>query len=209
MIDLRHVQKSFGEKVILSDFSYHFEAGRIYALIGKSGSGKTTLLNILAKLESNDGGEILYQGKPLKSIKEQAFFEKELGYLFQNLGLLESESIEANLMLGLIGKKRSRAEKSALMHEALEAVGLSHLKMNRKMYTLSGGEAQRVAIAKIMLKQPPLVLADEPTASLDPQTAEDILELIFRLRAANRVIILATHSPGIWERCDEIIRLSH
>ena len=85
---------------------------------------------------------------------------------------------------------------------------MAKLSLNTKVYTVSGGEAQRIALAKIFLKEPPLLLADEPTASLDPKTAEEILALLFRMRDEKRIIIIATHSPSIWERADEVVALS-
>lgn len=207
-MELMKVQKSYGDHQIFKDFSFHFEAGKIYALIGKSGSGKTTLLNMMAKLEPWNGGKIIYRGKALESYKERAFFEKELGYLFQNLGLIENASVAENLDLGLVGKKMSKEEKKQAFRDILTKVNLSYLPLDRKIYTLSGGEAQRISVGKLMLKKPSLLLADEPTASLDPKTADEILKLVFQMRDPERLIIIATHSPEIWQRCDEVLAIS-
>ncbi|MDD7593830.1 MAG: ABC transporter ATP-binding protein [Peptoniphilaceae bacterium] len=208
MMELIKVQKSYGDHQIFKDLSFCFEAGKIYALIGKSGSGKTTLLNMMAKLEAWDGGQIIYRGKALESYKEQTFFEKELGYLFQNLGLIENASVAENLDLGLVGKKMSKEEKTQAFRDVLAKVNLSYLPLDRKIYTLSGGEAQRISVGKLMLKKPFLLLADEPTASLDPKTADEILKLVFQMRDPERLIIIATHSPEIWQRCDEVLAIS-
>ncbi|WP_053942415.1 ATP-binding cassette domain-containing protein [Kallipyga gabonensis] len=208
MIELLKVEKRYGDHLIFQDFSFRFEAGKIYALIGRSGSGKTTLLNMMAKLEPWNGGDIIYKGKALTEYKEQAFFRHELGYLFQNLGLIENESVAANLDLGFVGRRMSVEEKKQAFHEVLEKVGLSYLPLDRKIYTLSGGEAQRVSVGKLMLKKPSLLLADEPTASLDPATADEVLQLVFQLRDPKRLIIIATHNPNIWNRCDEVISLT-
>lgn len=207
-MELIKVQKSYGDHQIFKDLSFCFEAGKIYALIGKSGSGKTTLLNMMAKLEAWDGGQIIYRGKALESYKEQTFFEKELGYLFQNLGLIENASVAENLDLGLVGKKMSKEEKTQAFRDVLAKVNLSYLPLDRKIYTLSGGEAQRISVGKLMLKKPFLLLADEPTASLDPKTADEILKLVFQMRDPERLIIIATHSPEIWQRCDEVLAIS-
>ena len=207
-MELIHVQKCYGEHQIFKDFSFRFDPGKIYALIGKSGSGKTTLLNMMAKLESWVRGKIIFKGKNLESYKEQAFFEKELGYLFQNLGLIENASVAENLNLGLVGKKMTNEEKKKAFCGVLEKVELSHIPLERKIYTLSGGEAQRISVGKLMLKKPSLVLADEPTASLDPKTADEILKLVFQMRSEKRLIVIATHSPEIWQRCDEVISIS-
>ena len=209
MIELQHIGKQFGSRIIFSDLSLNFQSGMVYALIGDSGCGKTTLLNMLAKLETFDKGEIVYKGKSLTSLKNEEFYRNELGYLFQNFGLIESQTIRENLELGLIGKKKNKKqEKERLLLQALQAVRLDYLSLNQKIYELSGGEAQRVAIAKIILKDPPLILADEPTASLDPKNSKEIMEILLELRNANRTIIIATHNPSIWKMADQVIHLS-
>ena len=209
MIELQHIWKQFGSRIIFSDLNLNFQSGMVYALIGDSGCGKTTLLNMLAKLETFDKGEIVYKGKSLNSLKNEEFYRNELGYLFQNFGLLESQTIRENLELGLIGKKKNKKqEKERLLLQALQAVRLDYLSLNQKIYELSGGEAQRVALAKIILKDPPLILADEPTASLDPKNSKEIMEILLELRNANRTIIIATHNPSIWKMADQVIHLS-
>ena len=209
MIELQHIWKQFGSRIIFSDLNLNFQSGMVYALIGDSGCGKTTLLNMLAKLETFDKGEIVYKGKSLTSLKNEEFYRNELSYLFQNFGLLESQTIRENLELGLIGKKKNKKqEKERLLLQALQAVRLDYLSLNQKIYELSGGEAQRVALAKIILKDPPLILADEPTASLDPKNSKEFMEILLELRNANRTIIIATHNPSIWKMADQVIRLS-
>ena len=208
MIKIKHLEKSFGERTVFQDINLQFAAGKVYALIGNSGCGKTTLLNILAKLESYEKGSISYRGQELKQIKSHHFFKNELGYLFQNFGLLENETIAANLELGLIGQKWTKQEKKKREEEVLEKVGLNYLTLDQKIYELSGGEAQRVALAKVILKDPPLILADELTAALDPETSQEIMNLLLSLKKPDRLIILATHNPVIWEKADEVIRLS-
>lgn len=207
MIKIENLTKAFKERQVLNRTNLTFENGKVYAVIGSSGSGKTTILNIIAKLEKYNSGEILYNGKPLNKIKDQYFFRNDLGYLFQNFGLLESNTIEENLDLGLIGRKLKKDDKIVQEKEALKKVGLDYLDLKQKIFALSGGEAQRVAIAKVMLKDPPLILADEPTAALDPKTSEEIMSLILSLRNENRIIILATHNPIIWNSADEVINV--
>lgn len=208
MIKIEHLAKSFGERTVFQDINLQFAAGKVYALIGNSGCGKTTLLNILAKLEPYDKGSISYRGQELKQIKSHHFFKNELGYLFQNFGLLENETVAANLELGLIGQKLTKQEKKQREEEVLEKVGLNYLTLDQKIYELSGGEAQRVALAKVILKDPPLILADELTAALDPETSQEIMNLLLSLKKPDRLIILATHNPVIWEKADEVIRLN-
>ena len=208
MIKIEHLAKSFGERTVFQDINLQFVAGKVYALIGNSGCGKTTLLNILAKLEPYEKGSISYRGQELKQIKSHHFFKNELGYLFQNFGLLENETVAANLELGLIGQKWTKQEKKQREEEVLAKVGLDYLTLDQKIYELSGGEAQRVALAKVILKDPPLILADELTAALDPETSQEIMNLLLSLKKPDRLMILATHNPAIWEKADEVIRLN-
>lgn len=208
MIKIEHLAKSFGERTVFQDINLQFAAGKVYALIGNSGCGKTTLLNILAKLEPYDKGSISYRGQELKQIKSHHFFKNELGYLFQNFGLLENETVAANLELGLIGQKLTKQEKKQREAEVLEKVGLDYLTLGQKIYELSGGEAQRIALAKVILKDPPLILADELTAALDPETSQEIMNLLLSLKKPDRLMIIATHNPSIWEKADEVIRLN-
>lgn len=135
-----------------------------------------------------------------------------MGYLFQNFGLLENQSIKENLDLGFVGQKISKVERLERQVEALEKVNLGYLDLEQKIYTLSGGEAQRVALAKTILKNPPLILADEPTAALDPENSEEVMNLLVDLKDENRMIIIATHNPLVWNKADEIIdmrKLAH
>lgn len=206
MIELKQASKSFGERELFSNLSMTFEVGKVYALIGSSGSGKMTLMNMMGKLEPYHG-TIFYRGKDLASYKSSDFFRHELGYLFQNFGLIENQTIEENLKLGLIGQKLNKSEQTMRQKQALEQVGLSYLNLDKRIFELSGGESQRVALAKIILKNPPFILADEPTASIDPTTSKLIMEILLSLRDANRLIIVATHNPAIWEMADEMITM--
>ncbi|HFU4000032.1 TPA: ABC transporter ATP-binding protein [Streptococcus suis] len=205
MIEIQGLKKSFEQRVIFSDLNMKLEKGKIYALIGKSGSGKTTLLNMLAKLEAADGGRIMYHGQDLSTLSSQVFFRQEMGYLFQHFGLLENQSIRENLDLGFVGQKLSKTERLQRQLVAMEQVNLGYLDVNKPVYTLSGGEAQRVALAKLILKNPPLILADEPTAALDPKNSEEVMQLLTELKNDKRVIVIATHNPAIWEKADVVI----
>ncbi|SUN51116.1 ABC transporter [Streptococcus dysgalactiae subsp. dysgalactiae] len=206
MIRLETVSKQFGERYLFSDLSMTFEAGKVYALIGSSGSGKTTLMNMMGKLEPY-AGKIFYRDKELGQYRASDFFRHELGYLFQNFGLIDSQTIEENLKLGLIGRKLSKAEQHKMEKDALARVGLSYLRLDKRIYELSGGESQRVALAKVILKNPPFILADEPTAAIDPETSKVIMDILLSLRNEKRLIIIATHNPSIWEMADEIISI--
>ncbi|BDR57031.1 putative bacteriocin export ABC transporter [Xylocopilactobacillus apis] len=207
MIKLKNITKRFPDKTIFQNFDFQFDKGKSYALIGPSGSGKTTLLNIIGKLENPVSGEVYIEQSPLKKIKEKDYFKSYISYLFQNFGLIDNESIKNNLDLAFIGKKINSNEKLKQMNNALEQVNLS-LDLNRKIYSLSGGESQRVAIAKTILKDSPIVLADEPTASLDEKNSNEIIDLILQLKQKNKLIIIATHSPNVYRRLDEIVQIN-
>lgn len=200
--------KKFDQRNLFDHLNLEFKSGKVYALIGPSGSGKTTLLNILGHLEKIDSGDVLYDSKSLFKIKTQQFFRHDLGYLFQNFGLLESQTISDNLDLGLIGQKLEPNAKKQKKLNALKQVNLEYLKLDQKIYSISGGEAQRVALAKVILKNPPLILADEPTAALDPTNGDEVMKLLLSLKNDRRTIIIATHNSSIWEQADEIIDIS-
>ena len=206
MIELRNINKGFDDRIVLENLNYNFYEGNSYALIGASGAGKTTLLNIIGKLEEVDSGDIIVNDINLNNIKEKDYFKNYLSYLFQNFGLIENKSIQENLMLAFVGEKIGKLEKQQKMNEALKRVHLN-VKLNRKIYTLSGGEAQRVALAKTILKDSPIILADEPTASVDQKNSEEIIELILRLKKENKIIIIATHSPDIYNQVDHILEI--
>ncbi|WP_159559623.1 ATP-binding cassette domain-containing protein [Streptococcus halichoeri] len=206
MIELRNVDKKFDKHPVLEDFSYAFCEGESYALIGESGSGKTTLLNIIGKLETIDSGVIFVDGVELSKIREKVYFKHYLSYLFQNFGLIENRTIQENLELAFIGKKLGKKERLAQMRTALKRVNLD-LALSRKIFSLSGGEAQRVAIAKTILKDSPIILADEPTASVDKKNSDEIIELILELKNDKRIIIIATHSPDVYNKVDHIIKI--
>ena len=206
MIELRNINKGFDDRIVLENLNYNFYERNSYALIGASGAGKTTLLNIIGKLEEVDSGDIIVNDINLNNIKEKDYFKNYLSYLFQNFGLIENKSIQENLMLAFIGEKISKLEMQKKMNEALKRVHLD-VNLNRKIYTLSGGEAQRVALAKTILKDSPIILADEPTASVDQKNSEEIIELILSLKKENKIIIIATHSPDIYNQVDHILEI--
>lgn len=207
MIKIHQLTKTFGDRTVFSDLNLNFDAGKVYALIGNSGCGKTTLLNMVAKLEPYDQGSIQYKGKDLRKIKPTNYFRNELGYLFQNFGLIDNKTVSENLDLGLIGHKLDKQKKRETKEEVLDRVGLSYIQLDQKIYELSGGEAQRVALAKIILKDPPLILADELTAALDPETSQEIMDLLLTLKNKERLIIIATHNPTIWKQADQGVSL--
>lgn len=142
----------------------------------------------------------------MPQIREQVYFRDFFGYLFQNYGLIYNETIEQNLALAFVGKKVKKAEQRKIMIETLKKVNLEP-DLKRKIYSLSDGEAQRVTIAKVMIKKPPLILADEPTVSLDEENGREVVDLILSKLTGKSTVIVATHTPFVWEKMDEIVSL--
>ena len=140
MISVEHLTKSFGQRTVFQDLSLQFTEGKVYALIGNSGCGKTTLLNILAKIEPYEKGSISYQGQELKQIKQHHFFKHELGYLFQNFGLLENETIAKKFRFGIDWSKINEKGEEAARRRSTQKVGLAYLSLDQKIYELCGGE---------------------------------------------------------------------
>ncbi|HEL0002433.1 TPA: ATP-binding cassette domain-containing protein [Streptococcus equi subsp. zooepidemicus] len=200
MIEIKQLSKHYGKKTIYDKISLTFETNRSYALVGPSGSGKTTLLNAIARLEKPDSGQILVNGEEIWSMKEQDYFKRYLGYVFQNYALIEEETVYDNLKI--------LAPKPKIV-EALHSVGLDSSFLSQCIYELSGGQAQRVAIARLLLKKACIILADEPTGALDKETGDEIIELLLSLVSPDTVLIFATHDPNVFSRVDDIIDICH
>lgn len=196
-IDLLNVSKSFGSKKIFTDLNLIFESGKSYALIGGSGSGKSTLLNIIGRLEKIDSGNVLVDKQDIWKIKERTFFKNTVGYVFQNYSLIDNKTVYDNLSLITKDKKT--------ITDVLEKVGLSSDYLHQKIYELSGGQAQRVAIARILMKPRKIILADEPTGALDGEIGKEIIRLLLNETAEDKYVIIATHDPAVYNEVDVII----
>ena len=196
-IDLLNVSKSFGSKKIFTDLNLIFESGKSYALIGGSGSGKSTLLNIIGRLEKIDSGNVLVDKQDIWKIKERTFFKNTVGYVFQNYSLIENKTVYDNLKLITKDKKT--------ITDVLEKVGLSSDYLHQKIYELSGGQAQRVAIARMLMKPRKIILADEPTGALDGEIGKEIIRLLLNERDEDKYVIIATHDPAVYNKVDVII----
>lgn len=206
MIKSEKISKNFGEKTVLDNVSIELETGKSYAIIGKSGAGKTTLLNILGGIESPSQGAIIIDDQKLTDKNIAKFRREKFGFIFQNFGLIDTDSVEQNLVVGL---KNTRAKNSQeLMKSVLKQVGLGYISLKQKVYSLSGGEQQRIALARIILKKPKIVFADEPTGSLDPENSKNILHHLLNDFGDDATIIIATHDANVWNSCDNIIKIS-
>lgn len=203
MIEVKNISKKFKNKILYDDISFKLEDNHSYALVGKSGSGKTTLLNILSGLESPNSGQVLIDNQELTDKNLKLFRKEKFGYIFQNYGLIDKQTIYDNLMIGLRAKKNklSKKELFSLMNQQLRDFDLDYLSLNDRIYTLSGGEQQRIALIRVILKAPKIVFADEPTGSLDKLNSEIIMNhLLSDLK--NSLLIIATHDMDIAKRCD-------
>lgn len=211
-VEVRNVTKRFGARTIFKDISFSVEDGELVALIGPSGCGKSTLLNMIGTLESIDKGDIRLYGKKLPGInsrKATLLRRNTINYLFQSFALISDMTVFQNLLLSMQFLNLRQKEKEARIHQILKTVGLSHLE-NAMVNTLSGGEQQRVALARTILKPGNLILADEPTGALDAKAAELSFSLIKGLcQKYHKTVIMVTHSIDLAQRADRVIDLAN
>lgn len=202
MIIGENITKSFGNKILFKDFNFHIEGGEFVCFSGESGAGKTTLLNIIGLLEPIDSGKLLINGREHKTNKDKRkFYAEEVGFLFQNFALLENKTVEQNLKI-----VKAKGDLSYRIDESLKIVGLTD-KMNNKVYTLSGGEQQRIALARLILKPCNIILADEPTGSLDKRNAELVIGLLKKINSMGKTVIIVSHDEYVKNSADRIIEL--
>lgn len=204
MITLNHINKSFDGKVIFENFSVGIESGDFVIIRGASGKGKSSLLNIIGLLEAPDSGEVLYNGVVVKNEKTKLIYKrKDISYVYQNYGLLENETILKNLTLPLNVSKKEITKLKSVMKK----VGLQDLSLKTKIYTCSGGEQQRIAIARAILKEPKLIIADEPTGNLDKDNSDNVINIFKALNKQGITIIMATHDSDYFGVGNKIINL--
>ena len=196
-IILSGITKKYGDRVLFQDFSLKVEKGEFLSITGESGAGKTTLLNMMGLLEQPDRGNIILFGRRnLKFSSRQAveLRRHKISYLFQNYGLIDTETVMDNMKLAVRFYKISGAERR---YE------------RRKIYTLSGGEQQRVALAKVIAKSPQLIFADEPTGSLDEKNREYVLDILKALNRRGKTVVVVTHDPYVDACAKRHICLNH
>ncbi len=217
VLEIQNLSKSFkqGEKNIevLKDLSFKMHRGEMVAILGQSGSGKSTLLSILAGIESPDEGHMSFEGQNLGKLSEEELTilrGKKIGIIFQQFHLLPHLSALENVSLPLeIMGELSSSEMDEKAKRALQDVGLDH-RENHYPNQLSGGEKQRVAIARSLVVEPDLLLADEPSGSLDEETGEKVMDLIFNLVAKKKkAMILVTHNKTLATKCQKTFHLNN
>ncbi|MBE5107808.1 putative bacteriocin export ABC transporter [Bacillus thuringiensis] len=207
MIKIHNLKKTFLDKTIFNDFNLEVKSGEFIGVYGKSGQGKTTLLNIIGTLEKPDSGEILIMDKSLENRRTKRYLlRNEIGFIFQNYALIDNETVNNNLEIALKHKKMSKPDKKEAMYSVLNEVGLIGYG-EKKVHTLSGGEQQRIAIARLLLKDPSIILADEPTGSLDNENRDVIISLFKKLHQKGKTIIVVTHDTSLSYLFSRIIQL--
>ena len=208
-IILSNISKRFGDKTLFENFSLKIEQGEFISIMGESGAGKTTLLNMMGLLDRPDSGTIVLCGQKNPEFSSRTAINlrrRHISYLFQNYGLIDTETVESNMRIATHFKSVSKKKERCLIADALAQVGL-HGYEGRKVYTLSGGEQQRVALAKVIAKSPQIIFADEPTGSLDERNRDYILEILQELNYQGKTIVVVTHDPHVNECAQRHIML--
>ena len=210
MIQLQDITKSFGPLQVLRGISLEVAKGEVVSIVGPSGAGKTTLLQIMGTLDRPDTGTVLIDGTPVQQMKERelaAFRNRHIGFVFQFHQLLPEFTALENVMIPALIAGRGTQEAKKTATEMLGLLGLSE-RATHKPNELSGGEKQRVAVARALINHPSVVLADEPSGSLDTQHKEELHRLFFDLRdRLGQTFVIVTHDEGLAQLTDRTIRL--
>ena len=202
MIKLENVCKRYGERILFENYNTQISDHEFVVFSGKSGCGKTTLLNMIGGIEATDSGRIWVDNVDITQKKELLnYFRYKVGFLFQNFALLENKTVKENLS---IVRKASRT--SISIEEALERVGLEE-KINSKIYTLSGGEQQRIALARLMIKKCDIILADEPTGSLDRENTDIVMDILEEYYQHGKTVVIVTHDAYVKQKGRRVIEL--
>lgn len=192
---------------VFKNLNYEFESGKMYAIRGKSGSGKTTLLSLISGLEKKYEGKIYFQDKDLSKMNLDKYRNSDIGIVFQSYNLLPHLTASENILLSM-DINCLKIKKKERVIELLESVGLTKQHGDRRVLKLSGGEQQRVAIARSLSYNPKMIIADEPTGNLDKETENEILKIFSDLaKNENKCVIIVTHSDNVCKKCDEIYEL--
>lgn len=190
---------------VFNDINIDFEKGKVYGIIGKSGAGKSTLLSLISGLDICKSGEVLYNGKNLKNIDRDMYRSKDIGVIFQGYNLLLNATAKENIVLSMNISNVKQNNTDEYINKLLSEVGIDSDKANRKILNLSGGEQQRIGIARALSHNPDIIIADEPTGNLDNETEEKIMSILLSLaHEHNKCVIIVTHSKKVCTYIDEI-----
>lgn len=206
VIAVENLSKTFGARTLWREVNLTVNRGEMLALVGPSGSGKSTLLNCLGLLDRPSGGAIRYEGSDITRFgrREILRFRRDtLGYLFQHYALIENATVDENLEVVAKPRRPLKGKAGTVIAEALDRVGLAG-RGKEKIHHLSGGEQQRVALARLVIQQPALVLADEPTGALDDANTTLVVDLLREMSEGGCAVVIATHDAGVRDRCDAV-----
>ncbi|MBP3235240.1 MAG: ATP-binding cassette domain-containing protein [Eubacterium sp.] len=202
MIKIHNLNKTFEDRLLFNNFNLDIPDGSFVVINGESGSGKTTLINMIGGIEPVDSGKIIVDGIDItRRINKKKYYKNIVGFLFQNFALLENKTVRQNLELI---QKTGRSE--IKIDEALDRVGLGN-SAEKKVYKLSGGEQQRIALARLMVKKCSLILADEPTGSLDKKNSDMVMEILHDLNREGKTVIMVTHDMTIVKEENFVIHI--
>lgn len=205
MLEIKNLCKKFGAQIVLDHINLKLEAGTSYAIVGRSGEGKSTLLHILGTLETPDTGQLLINNKVVNFLKSESYRKTEIGFIFQNYNVLEDFTVIDNLKIA--AQIRSLNFEDEKIDQLLKLYGLFEKKIDLAR-VLSGGEKQRLAIARACMHNPKIVLADEPTGSLDAMGAQQIEDILLNLsKTQNTALVIVTHDLELAKKCDKILHL--
>jgi len=210
LIKVENIKKSFGALQVLKGINLEIPSGKIYSVVGASGAGKTTLLQIIGTLSKPDSGQVFFEGKNIFSLPEKElslFRNQKIGFVFQFHHLLPEFTALENVCIPafIAGRSKNDTEKDA--HKLLDYLGMNH-RIHHKPSALSGGEKQRVAVARALINKPAVVLADEPSGNLDSANRDDLHDLLFQLRDDfGQTFVIVTHDDHFAERSDKIIHM--
>jgi len=197
------------KKKVLNQINIEFARKKTYAIVGKSGSGKTTLLALLSGLDLCKEGAIYYNGKNIKTIDRDDYRSNKIGVIFQSYNLLTNATAIENIMLSIDISGIKMANKKEYAYSLLQSVGINKETADRKVLKLSGGEQQRIGIARALSHNPDIIIADEPTGNLDIETEESIMSILTSLsEKENKCVIIVTHSKKVADYADEIWGIS-
>ncbi len=220
LIELRDISKKYQNSDLpaLEDVSFKASEGEMISIMGPSGSGKTTLLNILGCLDTPTSGEYYLSGHNVKTLRKKQMAQirnKKLGFIFQQFALIPEYTILENVEMPLlyrnsfesITNRISKSQRDALARESLESVGLGNF-LKKTPNLLSGGQQQRVAIARALVANPDIILADEPTGSLDQRTGSEIMKLLCNINKQGKLVIIVTHDTKVASFCQRVIQVT-
>lgn len=210
IVKITGLNKKYGDRVIFENFDLSVYSGEILCISGTSGSGKSTLLNMIGMFEQPDSGKIALFGKQIPKMESGAgrkLLKDRLFYLFQNFALVNDETVDYNLEIPILESRIPKKERTDMKLDALDKVGLGYLSLKEKIYHLSGGEQQRVALARGYLKNFDLLLADEPTGSLDAENSDDILAILDSFHEDGKTVIIVSHDQAVIDHCGRNVRI--